>query len=224
MNKLALAGIFVAAFAVGGAYVWFSQEQETAPETAITVAPDSIPDITPDSSGVIEMVLGDENAPVTMIEYASYTCPHCQRFHDTVFKDLKADYIDTGKVKFVYREVYFDRPGLWASIVARCGGPVRFFGISDMIYKGQSTWARQSDPSLIAEELRKIGRTAGMNDEELDACLSDEAKASKLVEWYEANARKDNITSTPSFLINGEKHGNMNYASFRELLDAQIGG
>ncbi|MEM8979513.1 MAG: thioredoxin domain-containing protein [Pseudomonadota bacterium] len=224
MDKLKLVGVFVVALAIGGAYVWFSQQEETPAETALVVSPDSTPDITPDSSGVVEMVLGDPDAPITMVEYASYTCPHCQRFHTAAFKDIKRDYIDTGKVKFIYREVYFDRPGLWASIVARCGGEMRFFGITDMIYKQQSQWARMSDPSLVAEELRKIGRTAGMNDEQLDACLSDEAKAKTLVEWFETNAQRDGITSTPSFLIDGQKYSNMNYASFKEIFDQKLGG
>ena len=75
-----------------------------------------------DTSSVIEMTIGAEDAPIEMIEYASYTCPHCGKFHTDVFKKLKQNYIDTGKVRFTYREVYFDRYGLWASMVARCGG------------------------------------------------------------------------------------------------------
>ena len=95
-----------------------------------------------DTSSIVDMAIGDENAPVTIIEYASYTCPHCATFHQGPFKKLKADYIDTGKVRFIYREVYFDRYGLWASMIARCGGPEKFFGITDLIFAGQSTWAR----------------------------------------------------------------------------------
>ena len=88
-----------------------------------------------EEAGIPEMVLGNEEAPVTVIEYASFTCPHCASFHSQVFKDLKSNYIDTGKIKFVMREVYFDRYGLWASIVARCDGTARFFGISDMLFE-----------------------------------------------------------------------------------------
>ena len=78
--------------------------------------------------------IGEADAPVTIVEYASFTCPHCAHFHDDVFKKLKADYIDTGKVQFVYREVYFDRYGLWAAMMARCGGEMRYFGITDMLF------------------------------------------------------------------------------------------
>ena len=84
------------------------------------------------------MTLGAEDAPVEVIEYASFTCPHCANFHETVFDQLKANYIDTGKVKFTYREVYFDKYGMWASLIARCGDdPDRFFGITDMLYSTQ---------------------------------------------------------------------------------------
>ena len=98
---------------------------------------------------------------MTVVEYASFTCPHCATFHNDTFKKLKADYIDSGKVKFIYREVYFDRYGLWASMVARCGGQEKFFGIADLIYKSQSEWTRAGEPAAIVDELRKIGRLAG---------------------------------------------------------------
>ena len=84
-----------------------------------------------------DMVMGAADAPVEIIEYASFTCPHCANFHATTYPLLKADYIDTGKVRFVYREVYFDRFGLWASMIARCGGEMRFFGMAELIYEKQ---------------------------------------------------------------------------------------
>ena len=91
-----------------------------------------------DVSTIQDMALGAEDAPVTIIEYASYTCPHCATFHAGPYKQLKADYIDTGKVRFIFREVYFDKYGLWASMIARCGGPEKFFGISDLIFDGRT--------------------------------------------------------------------------------------
>ncbi|EBA17178.1 thiol:disulfide interchange protein, DsbA family [Roseobacter sp. SK209-2-6] len=177
-----------------------------------------------DTSSITEMVLGAEDAPVTLIEYASYTCPHCASFHNTVFKQLKEDYIDSGKVRFIYREVYFDRYGLWASMIARCGGPEKFFGVSDLIYKGQSEWARAGGATEIVDELRKIGRLSGLENETLEACLQDGAKAQTLVTWYQEHATKDGIQSTPSFILNGELIGNQSYESFKELLDAELNG
>lgn len=170
-----------------------------------------------------EMVLGAEDAPVEIIEYASYTCPHCATFHEGAFKNLKADYIDTGKVKFTYREVYFDRYGLWGSLVARCGGEDRFFGITEMIYDTQSEWSRAGSEAAIADELRKIGRIAGLENDQLEACLSNGDKARGLIEWYQANAEEHGINSTPSFVIDGTTYSNMSYSEFQEIIDEKLG-
>ncbi|MDQ7071826.1 MAG: DsbA family protein [Rhodobacterales bacterium] len=177
-----------------------------------------------DMSGIIEMVLGAEDAPIEMIEYASFTCPHCADFHLNVMGKIKADYIDTGKVRFIYRDVYFDRFGLWASMVARCGGADKFFGVSDLIYKQQKEWLAGGDPATIVSNLRKIGKVAGLTDEGLDACLSDGDNAKALVAWYQKNAEMHDINSTPSFVIDGEKYSNMSYESFKEILDAKLDG
>ena len=112
-----------------------------------------------DTSSVLEMTLGAKDAPIQMTEYASYTCPHCRTFHKDVFQKLKADYIDTGKLHFTYREIYFDRYGLWGSIIARCGGADKFFAITDLLYTKQSEWTKGT-PAEIAENLRRIGLTA----------------------------------------------------------------
>jgi protein-disulfide isomerase len=169
------------------------------------------------------MRLGDPDAPVTLIEYASFTCPHCATFHQGAYKQLKEDYIDTGKINFVYREVYFDRYGLWASAIARCAGPDKFFGITDLIYKGQSDWARAGGPTEIVEELRKIGRLAGIENDQLESCLQDGDKLRTLVAWYQENTEEHGITSTPSFVLNGETITNMPYAEMSALIDEALG-
>jgi protein-disulfide isomerase len=170
---------------------------------------------------VTEMVLGAEDAPVTMVEYASFTCPHCASFHSGPFKELKKDYIDTGKVKFIYREVYFDKYGLWASLVARCGGEEKFFGVIDLIYKGQREWARGSDAEVIGN-LRKIGLIAGLETEQLDACLQDRDQVESLIGWYQENAERDGITGTPSFVLNGTKVANQPYEDMKALIEAEL--
>jgi protein-disulfide isomerase len=170
------------------------------------------------AGGIPDMVLGSADAPIEIIEYASYTCPHCANFHSDVFDKIKENYIDTGKVRFVYREVYFDRYGLWASMVARCGGEERFFGISDLIYSGQSEWTK-GEPAAIAENLRKIGLTAGLDKDALEACLADGEQAQALVAWFQENAERDGVSGTPTFLINGKKFSNADYATFAEHLD-----
>lgn len=170
---------------------------------------------------VEEMQIGDPDADVTVVEYASFTCPHCRTFHETVFEELKQNYIDTGKVNFVHREVYFDRYGLWAAMVARCGGGGRYFGIADLIYEQQEEWV-QGEPAEIVSNLRRIGKTAGLDDGQLDTCLGDAEKAQALVETYQANAEADEITSTPSFVIDGTKYSNMSYDELSSILDEKL--
>ena len=224
MNRMIpLALVVIAAVALGAYFLLPSNVQNVAvaDETQSSETQDT--DAAAVATGGIEdMILGDPNAPITMIEYASYTCPHCGSFHQNTYPQLKADYIDTGKVKFIFREVYFDRFGLWASMVARCGGQDRFFGITDLMFKTQGDWTRAGDASVIVEELRKIGRLAGLNNETLESCLQNEDQAKALVAWYQENAARDDINSTPSFIINGRKYANMGYAEMQEVLDGLL--
>lgn len=174
---------------------------------------------------VQDMTIGSENAPVTVIEYSSYTCPHCANFHESVFPSLKRDYVDTGKVRYIRREVFFDRPGLWATLVAHCeGGKERYFDLSNQLFKSQSQWTSSGDPAQIVAALRELGTDAGLSDAQLDACLSDEPGIRSLIQWYQANAELHDITSTPSFVIDGEKHRNMAYPAFAAAIDRSLEG
>lgn len=170
---------------------------------------------------VMEMVLGDPESPVELIEYSSFTCPHCRTLHANVIPQLMADYVEPGRIRYVYREVYFDRFGLWASMVARCAGPDRFFGVVDLIYEQQAEWV-QGSPADVAENLRRIGRMAGMTNEELDACLTDQAMAEAMIATYEANTEVHDIPGTPAFVIADTLHGNMSYEAMSELLDEAL--
>ena len=216
MNKSVLASVAVVAVVAVAGGVWFLNQSADEPQAATAATGDAA------QFDVTEMVQGDADAPVQVIEYASYTCPHCAGFHADQYPQIKANYIDTGKIGFTYREVYFDRPGLWASMVARCGGEMRFFGITDMIYDRQQDWARRETGEDIIGALRNIGKIAGLTDEELDSCLSDGEQAEALMGWYRANAEADNVNSTPSFIINGEPYGNMSYAEFAAILDEKL--
>lgn len=170
-----------------------------------------------------DMMLGDPNAPVTVIEYGSFTCPHCANFHANQFQSLNADYIETGKVNFIFREVYFDRFGLWASMIARCGGDMRFFGIHDMLYEQQAEWiAGGQDPALIADNLRTIGISAGLEAAQVDACMQDETMARSLVAWFEQNATADEINATPTLIIDGTKYSNMAWSEMQPIIDAAL--
>jgi protein-disulfide isomerase len=223
MNRIVSIAALALVLIVGAGF-WLSQSRTavTGTEIALPGAANAQESTQSDPVSVIEMVQGAADAPVEIIEYASYTCPHCARFYEEVHPQLKKDYIDTGKVKFIYREVYFDKYGMWASMIARCE-PEKFFGITDLVYKGLNEWVRAGSDAAIAGELRKIGLLAGISNEQLDSCLSDEAQLRALVGWYQENATRDDINSTPSFLINGEKYSNMSYKDFSRILDEKLG-
>nr|WP_210529271.1 DsbA family protein [Rubellimicrobium arenae] len=218
MKRPVLIAALSSALALGGvgmlssAWAQEATDQAAPADTAAEAAPVTIQD----------MAQGAEDAPVTIVEYGSFTCPHCAAFHADQYQHLKEDYIDTGKVRFVFREVYFDRFGLWASMIARCGGEMRFFGISDILYDTQRDWIGEGEPAQIAENLRRIGKSAGMDDATLDACLNNEAQAEALVAWYQENAERDGIQSTPTFIINGESHSNMAYDDLKSIIDSEL--
>jgi protein-disulfide isomerase len=170
--------------------------------------------------------IGDPAAKVKIVEFLSFTCPHCAHFHGDVYPKLKADYIDTGKVRLEYNEVYFDQLGLLGAMVARCGGELRYMGITDILFEKQQEWAGAGDMNAAVEQLKKIGRTAGMDDATLDACLRDQAVAEALVANYQANIETnypgDTFGGTPSFIVNGAQHSNMDYAELKAIIDAEL--
>ncbi|MBC2836123.1 DsbA family protein [Paragemmobacter straminiformis] len=189
-------------------------------------AQEATPSPSPAASPAVEVQdfsLGDPAAKVQITEYASFTCPHCARFHETVWSDLKKNYIDTGKVHFTYREVYFDRYGLWAAMMARCGGELRYFGIVDILFSTQKEWAGSEDPNVTVENLKKIGRSVGMDDAGLDVCMKDQAQAEALVAHFQKGMTDDGIEGTPTFIVNGTKHsGEMSYEEFAKIVDDEL--
>ena len=222
MSKtLTFAAIFVAVFGVGAWGV--SQGSNTLPALS-TAANAQTAEATPEQLAMVpDMTLGDANAPVTLIEYASFTCPHCASFHDSIFKKLKTDYIDTGKVYFVHREVYLDRFGLWAGMVARCGGEEKYFGITDMFYETQPEWIANGDPATVADNLRKIGLKAGLSSDQINACLNDATMAEAMVATYQQNATKHGVRGTPTVVIDDVKYtGSMSFSGIAEALDAKL--
>ena len=175
-----------------------------------------------ESVEVKEMSLGNPDSTVTVTEYASYTCPHCASFHANTYPQLKANYIDTNKIKFIYRDVYFDRFGLWASMMARCDDS-KFFGITDMLYKRQPDWSRAGDPAAIISEMRKIGLVAGLTNEQMDACLQNQQMAEALVARFQETTTADDVTSTPTLFVNGTKYSNMSYSDLAAIIDTALG-
>jgi protein-disulfide isomerase len=243
LRKSTLA-IATLAILVGGIFLW--QQQNQPPEvtaaakakvgqtavvkTAATPkpaakTPANIKDTQATSKPAVtirEMTEGKADAPVTIVEYASFTCPHCARFHTDVYGKIVKNYVDNGKVRFVMRDIYFDRLGLWASMLARCDGGKKFFGISDLVYNTQREWTKGKTNIDIANNLKKIGRIAGLDDATMDTCLQDSAKAQALVEEYQKNSAADNVEGTPTFFINNKKYPNMAYADFAKAIDAAL--
>lgn len=219
MNKLILPAIaVVGALAAGG--WWYTSQQSTAVETSAgPSAPARATEL-----HELDMPLGNLEAPVVVVEYSSFTCPHCAAFNAGPFQQLKAEFIDTGRILYLKREVYFDRFGLWAGMVARCAGPERYHALAGLIYEQQRVWAASGDPAIVAENLRRLGRQAGMETAQIDACLGDGDKALALTEFYQANATADNIRATPTFMINGQQYSNMPYADFARILNEKLGG
>lgn len=224
-KPMILAAAAVALVGAAGAF-WYANQAPGSTTTPISLAADAQEATTSSSvSKVPDMILGKIDAPVTVVEYASYTCPHCANFHDTVWAQFKKNYIDSGKVKFVYREVYFDKFGLWAAVVARCGGPEKYFGINDMLYSEQKDWLASGEDQGISDALRKIGLKAGMTADQIDACLKDNDQMQAMVTAYQTNATNDKIQGTPTFIINGETvSGEMSYDEFAKILDKKLGG
>jgi protein-disulfide isomerase len=201
----------------------------TAAALAAAVVPGFGPGSAPGSAWaqatpvVPEMSIGSDDAPVTMVEYAMFTCPHCAAFNQETFPKLKAEYIDTGKVRLVFREVYFNKPSLWAAMIARCAPADRYFGIADLLFERQMDWAAATDENEMIAKLMSIGRQAGMSDDEMNACLQDRAKAEAMVATYQKQAEEDGVDATPMFLINGVKVDNMPYEELAKKLDEALG-
>lgn len=172
---------------------------------------------------VIEMSLGADDAPVTIIEYGSFTCPHCATFHKEFFEPLKTDYIDTGKVRFIYHELVRNRVDIWVGMLARCdAGPERYFPMNALFFENQSTWLASNDPVVIVEELRKLARVSGMDETQLEACLTDAELAQQILNTSEANADANDITATPTVFLDGERLELSTYADLKAQIDAKL--
>lgn len=167
-----------------------------------------------------EMVLGDEKAPVTIIEYASATCPHCANFHKGTFKVLKGKYIDTGKVRFVFREFPFDNPSLAAFMMARCAPKDKYFPMIDILFEQQRKWASQG--ADVRGELFNIARLGGFTEKTFDECLKNEEIAKGVIAVRDTGMQLG-VASTPSFFVNGVlMRGNNGIAQFDAMIKSHL--
>ena len=148
-----------------------------------------------------DVVLGSEKAPVTIIEYASTTCPHCAHFATTTFPELQKRYIDTGKVRYIFREFPLNQLDAGAFMLARCAGKDKFMPIVETLYATQHIWMVEN----ALEPLRNIAKQFGFTEQSFDACLSNQKVLDELVEVRDHAASKLGVNSTPTFFINGKK-------------------
>ncbi len=153
------------------------------------------------AAALTERAIGRPDAPVTIVEYASMTCPHCAAFHNEQFEALKERYIDTGKVRLVFQNFILNTVDLRASMMARCAPDGQFFGLVKVLFRSQGNWARSTDP---VAELAKLGRLAGIDEKTFEACMSSEPLIDGLVKLREQGSAAG-VISTPTFVINGER-------------------
>lgn len=171
------------------------------------MAPGALPDV----------ALGDENAPVAVVEYMSMTCPHCRDFHDRTYDKFKEEYIDAGKVRFILREFPLDPRAAAAIMLARCAPEGQYFPMVDVLFKQQDVWAVAED---ARSELLAIARLAGFTKETFEACLTDQ-KLLDAVNSVKTKASDEfGVESTPTFLIGGKRYpGALSIEQMRAIID-----
>jgi protein-disulfide isomerase len=162
-----------------------------------------------------EQSLGDDKAPVTIIEYASMTCPHCAHFALTTFPQIKEKYVDTGKVRFILREFPFDPIAAGAFMLARCAGKDKYFAIVDLLFRTQTTWAVEKPLQPMLATVKQ----AGFTEDSFKACLANQ-KVLDGIEWVRNRAAdKFKVQSTPTFFINGQMTvGALSFEEMEKLL------
>ena len=166
-----------------------------------------------------DFVIGDEDAPITIIEYASMSCSHCANFHKNTLPELKTEYIDTGKVRMIFRDFPFNYPALLGSMMMRCIPNEVRYDYMNVLYQLQSKWVNR-DPTVTKKELYKIMQSGGMTKDEFDSCYSNLDIENEILEAVMAAQNDFNIRSTPSFIVNGNLvEGNKNTKEFRQIID-----
>ncbi|MEP3048607.1 MAG: thioredoxin domain-containing protein [Roseibium sp.] len=150
-----------------------------------------------------DKIIGDENAPVTIVEYASMTCGHCANFHTGTWPALKKDYIETGKVRFIFREFPLDPVAAAAFMLARCAPQDKYFEIIDVMFEQQRSWAFTDNPY---QSLLDFSKQIGFTQESFEECLTNQGLLDAVNAVRERGSNEFGVTSTPTFFINGEKH------------------
>ncbi|MFT4162383.1 DsbA family protein [Shinella sp.] len=216
-----------------------TSSETTAATTETAAAPAAAVDV-PSSEGSVDMAevlkpgalpdmaLGEANAPVTIVEYMSTTCPHCAQFHNNTFDAIKAKYVDSGKVRFIVREFPFDPRAAAAFMLARCNPQdttklteaAQYFPMISMLMKQQETWAAAQDGR---EALLQMSKLAGFTQESFQACLTNQKLLDDVNAVRERAAKEFGVAATPTFLINGKRYaGDMSVDTMSALIDSML--
>ena len=175
-----------------------------------------------DTSTIQAMTLGAPDAPVEIVEYASFTCSHCATFSNDILRKLKTDFIDKGLVKITTKEVYTHPSGLWASMIARCDNGSKYHAISDEVFADFNIWTSAQSGQAMMGMLKAIGVDAGLDGSAIDACMEDETKAATLYNWSKENMDADDVRGTPTVLINGDRGTSHDYAKLTSEIEAAL--
>ncbi|MGN7732010.1 MULTISPECIES: DsbA family protein [Sinorhizobium/Ensifer group] len=167
-----------------------------------------------------EMALGEANAPVTIVEYMSMTCPHCAAFHNNTFEAIKTKYIDSGKVRFIVREFPFDPRAAAAFMLARCAPEGQYFPMISMLFKQQQQWAAAQNGR---DALLQMSKLAGFTQESFEACLTNQKLLDDVNSVMQRGAKDFGVQSTPTFFVNGEHYsGDMSVDVMSALIDSKL--
>jgi len=180
-------------------------ERATNPAAATAQSSDGSVDVSKlmSTQALPDVVIGNADAPVTILEYASMTCTHCRDFHTESYPAIKKDYLDTGKAKLIIREFPFDPRAVAAFMLARCAGDERRTAMVDVLFDQQGEWAAAENASVA---LLKIAQLAGMSQDQFKACLQNTELQSKVVAVQAAGQSDFGVSATPTFFVNGDKY------------------
>jgi protein-disulfide isomerase len=215
LRNVLIAGAVVIVAGIAGYFAW----QHFQPGAIPTAAGQAPEDLKPIASPLAQaqpddVIEGDANAPITIIEYSSLSCPHCARFQKDVLPQIKKDFIDTGKVKLIQRDFPLNKPAVQAAQLAHCAGPMRYVAMVDVLFKTQDQWLTED----ATEKLAQIAATAGMDRPTFDACLANKDIEAKIVATRKAGEDAFQVNSTPTFIINGVKReGEQSYDDLKAL-------
>jgi protein-disulfide isomerase len=221
MNRAVLAGLVVAIVIAVGAGIWIGRDELGIGAASLPNAELDASEPAPAVPAVAEgdKVLGNADAPVTIVEYFSLGCIHCKNFHETILPKLKTDYIDTGKVRLVFRDFPLDGISFGAALMTRCVNDLAYFAMVDTLFKQQETWHVDNGMGQLAN----IVKGAGMDQAALDACLNNQANKDKIVALQKEATDTLKVNSTPTFFINDRVlSGVSEYEAFKATIDGAL--